>query len=205
MYQKYSEKSGLTAVVEKEKEGDILLRISGVDAKRKLAKESGKHVVQRVPPTERNGRRQTSVCMVAILPIPDAGDFKMLESDVEIFTKRGSGPGGQHRNKTESCVVARHTPTMIEVKVDARNQQTNRQVALRELESRLRDVFDSARKRDYDKLRASQMAGNGSDIGGRGDKIRTYNFCESRCVDHRSGKATKDIKSIMNGQLDLVL
>jgi peptide chain release factor 1 len=205
LYHKFSASRGLACSTEREKEGDILLRVEGENALNAFSRESGKNVVQRVPQTEKAGRRQTSLVSVAVLPLPESERFEVLDSEIEIFTKRGSGPGGQHRNKTESCVVARHIPTGVEVKIDGRKQGQNRIVAVQELSKRVRSVLESARKRNYDELRSSQMGCQSGEAGGRGEKIRTYNFIDSRCVDHRSGKLTRDLKSIMNGSLELVL
>lgn len=205
MYRRFSEtQANWSCSLERERPGDVLLRISGEDCDRRLAGECGKHVIQRVPRTEKHGRRQTSVVSVAVLPLPSCGDWTIPDADIEVFTKRGQGPGGQHRNKTESCVVARHVPTGIEAKVDARHQQTNRQIALQRLRERVREVSVAAERRDYNALRQSQMSGGG-EIGGRGAKRRTYNIIDSRVVDHVSGRETRDVKSVLNGKLELVL
>ena len=126
--------------------------------------ESGKHVVQRVPPTENRGRRHTSVISIAVLPfdegLPESLDLK----DVDITTARGSGPGGQHRNTTDSCVRAVHKPTGLSVVIDSRQQGQNKTLALQILSQRLQDRQIQAQKQETD-IRRKEQLGAGSRSG----------------------------------------
>lgn len=205
MYSRYASSRGMSMSDIRHKDGDILVRVSGRGCESAFGMESGSHVVQRVPPTERSGRRQTSVVSVAMLPLPPDDKFELNESDVEIITQCGGGPGGQHRNKTASTVRVRHLPTGIEVKIDARCQHTNKAMALKILKERVAAVYRNGRNGKYDELRASRLRGSSAEIGGRGSKVRTYNLIDSRVVDHRTNKTTRDVKSVLNGKLEVIL
>lgn len=118
---------------------------------------------------------------------PDVGSrFRLNESEVEIRTTRGSGPGGQHRNKTDSCVVATHTPTGTKVRVDMKSQHQSRTVALQILATKL---AEGAAEKTQAKRDAKRKAQVGS--GMRGDKIRTYREQDDRVTDHRTGQTWK--------------
>jgi peptide chain release factor 1 len=145
-------------------------------------KEGGKHVVQRISPTERHGRRHTSVVAVSVIPIVD-NSYQIKDSDIEIMTQRGHGKGGQHQNKTESAVRMRHKPSGIEVFINGRDQKTNKRVALAILSARIQEKVQSERHNERNNLKRDQI----SDMG-RSDKVRTYNFMEDRVVDHRTNK-----------------
>ena len=98
--------------------------------------ESGGHRLQRVPPTERKGRVHTSTVTVVALPIPEEREWILPEKDIVIFTMKSSGPGGQHVNKTNSCVVIRHLPTGIEAKADSRSQLIHRKTNIRKIKNK---------------------------------------------------------------------
>jgi len=144
--------------------------------------EAGGHRWQRNPPTERKGRIHTSTITVAVLKIQETPDNIDLK-DVEFETTRGSGPGGQHRNMTDSCVVARHIPTKIQVRVDMRSQYQSRKMALSILSARVYEQNESDSLDAVNKQRKKQIGS-----GQRGDKIRTYRTQNDQVKDHRTGK-----------------
>lgn len=113
-------------------------------------------------------------------------NFQIPESDIEIHTSRGSGPGGQHRNKTESCITAIHIPTGVTVRVDMRSQFQSRSMALRILTAKLYSKNVEMNKNNQDSLRRSMIG-----TGQRADKIRTYRTQDDRVTDHRTGKVWK--------------
>lgn len=157
---------------------------AGEQAKSLFAAESGGHRWQRVPPTERKGRVQTSTVTVVVLdPNPTTG-FKLDPRDVEISTARGSGPGGQNRNKTESCVIATHRPSGLQVRIDTeRSQHQNKASALGLLAARLNQEQSERSAQERADQRKSQ-AGSGM----RGDKVRTYRTQDDLVTDHRTGE-----------------
>jgi len=123
----------------------------------------------------------------------------LKESDLEVTTQGGHGKGGQHQNKTDSAVRMKHLPTKLSVFINGRDQHTNRRTALKVLTAKVQDHYRSKSDEKYSRLRRF-LVGSGN----RGDKIRTYNFMESRCVDHRFGVKTKNIKRVMKGEFSLV-
>jgi peptide chain release factor 1 len=171
-----------TDVIE-ERPGFVAVMVNGSGAKQLFAFESGGHRWQRIPPTERRGRVQTSTVTVAVLD-PDGIVGKSLDiRDVECVATRGSGPGGQHRNKTESCIVATHRPTGLQVRIDMRSQHESRRIAFKVLAARL---YEGERERvlsQRDGIRREQVGS-----GMRGDKIRTYRVKDNAVHDHRTGK-----------------
>lgn len=126
---------------------------------------------------------------------PDAGTrFELKDSDVEIRTTRGSGPGGQHRNKTDSCVVATHKPTGTRVRVDMKSQHQSRTMALQILGAKLSEDAAGKSQAHRDTKRKNQIGS-----GMRGDKIRTYRQSDDRVTDHRTGKRWK-LRAWLKGQ-----
>lgn len=166
-----------------ERPGIVVVLFEGTGAKELFKDEAGGHRWQRVPPTEKRGRMQTSTVTVAVLAPEDSSVSKLDLNEVEITTARGTGPGGQHRNKTESCVVAKHLPTGISVRIDAKSQHQSKKIALQILESRIQEVQLTATKKEQSKKRKQQVG-----TGMRGDKIRTYRQQDDRVVDHRTNK-----------------
>lgn len=167
-----------------ERPGFIQFAVSGVGARLTFQNESGGHRWQRVPPTEKRGRVQTSTVTVAVLD-PDAVAGQVLNPrDVDIVTTRGSGPGGQNRNKIESCVIATHRPTGLSVRIDnERSQHQNKAMAYKVLAARL---YDAERERAFaerEKERRQQVG-----TGMRGDKVRTYRQQDDQVNDHRTGQ-----------------
>jgi peptide chain release factor 1 len=162
--------------------GIAVLQITGKDLS-VFFNESGTHRWQRVPPTERYGRVQTSAITVAVLKEPSKQEFILRDQDLDIKTTRGSGNGGQNRNKTETCVVMIHLPTKTTVRIDGRSQYQNRETAKDVLRAMLY-------KKQQERLGAEQDAVRRSQIGSgmRGDKRRTVRVQHNIVKDHISGK-----------------
>ncbi|GIK74552.1 MAG: hypothetical protein BroJett021_35400 [Chloroflexota bacterium] len=163
-----------------------------------LLREAGGHRWQRVPPTERRGRVHTSTVTVAVFEMKPESEWRLRDADIEVFTTKDSGPGGQHRNKTESCVVMRHKATGIEAKAASKSQHANRRAAREELEARVAAHL-SARKKEVEDARRREMVGSGE----RGDKIRTYRERDNIATDHRTGKKAR-LSDVLSGRLDLL-
>jgi len=199
MYWKYCDLKGLTTSLLYKSDGKIGFKVTGKDAAKYFKHEGGKHVVQRCPPTENKGRRHTSTISVSVLPVVIEEEFVLKTKDIRVDTLRGSGAGGQHKNKTDSCVRMVHLPTKIAAVVDGRDQHANRREARAVLESRVAAKTRSVLQSEQHKTKHDQVDG-----GGRGNKVRTYNFLDSRVVDHRLGLKTSKLKLIMRGQLDLL-
>lgn len=177
------------------------LCVSGKKAWAAFQNESGKHVVQRCPESERGGRRHTSLVSVAVLPVFQVRSISLQESDLEITYMTSRGPGGQGVNTTNSACRMVHIPTGLSVRVQVyRSQHQNRAMALQLLSGRLQEQQYAQDNSAYADKRRNLLGD-----GGRGSAARTYNFYKTIVVDHRSGKQTNDIKSIMKGNLDLIL
>jgi peptide chain release factor 1 len=173
------------------------LVIEGDSPKLKLLlNESGGHRWQRIPPTERRGRVHTSTVTVVAFELLDDVQHKLLEKDIVVFTTKDSGPGGQHRNKTETCVVMRHEPTGIEAKAASKSQAQNRKTARALLEYRVQTLLTTQQKSQRAAER-KELAGSGQ----RGDKIRTYREQDDIVTDHRSGKKSR-LKDFRRGKIE---
>jgi len=166
-----------------ERPGLITIAVTGAGARSLYQHEGGGHRWQRIPPNEKRGRVHTSTITVAVLD-PDTIIGQALDlRDVEVVTARGSGPGGQNRNKTESCVVATHKPTGLQVRIDnERSQHQNKAMAYKVLAARL---YEIERERAFAQRRQDRLQQVGS--GQRGDKVRTYRTQDDQVTDHRSG------------------
>lgn len=198
-YMKWAVRNNLAISIIAEAAGKISLEVRGATALACFSQEAGSHVVQRVPPTEKKGRRQTSIISVAVLPLTQNNSTALDMRDVEIVTKTGGGPGGQARNKTESMVVVFHKKSGIRVSIDSRSQKDNKRLALQILEARLK-AQESETKASQNAAAKRAQVGN----GGRGNKIRTYNFIENRATDHRSGNQTGQLDRLMKGHFELL-
>ncbi len=164
--------------------GFVALRVSGDDAAALFQNESGGHRWQRVPPNERRGRVHTSTITVAVLPEPTAETVVLDPRDLDWQTTKGSGAGGQHRNKTESAIDLTHIPTGITVHCETeRSQQQNRRLALGRLRARLLAERVARAKATIDASRKKQVG-----QGMRGDKRRTIRCQGGVVVDHETGR-----------------
>ncbi|GAA5481872.1 peptide chain release factor 1 [Haloferula sargassicola] len=177
---------------------EVALGVSGDEVFRFLKYESGVHRVQRVPATETQGRIHTSTVTVAVLPEAEEVDVQLKPDELRIEVCRAGGAGGQHVNRTESAVQVFHLPTGIMVRCeDGRSQGQNKERALQILRSRL---YEMKVREEQEKYSATRRALIGS--GDRSEKIRTYNFPQSRITDHRIGYTSHHLDAIMNGSLE---
>ncbi len=177
---------------------EVTISISGKGVYSKLKYESGVHRVQRVPETESQGRVHTSAATVAVLPEAEDVEINIEEKDLKIDTLRSSGAGGQHVNKTESCIRMTHLPTGIVVLCqDERSQTKNREKAMKVLKSRLYDYYQSQYDKEYAANRKSQIGS-----GDRSERIRTYNFPQGRVTDHRIGCTLYTLENFIMGDIE---
>lgn len=207
MYLRYADKNRWKAeeidINETELGGikEVVFSISGKGAYSKLKYESGVHRVQRVPETESQGRIQTSTVTVAVLPEAVDVEINIDEKDLKIDTYRSSGAGGQHVNKTESCIRMTHLPTGIVVTCqDERSQLKNREKAMKVMKSRLYDYYNSQYQSEYAENRKNQIG-----TGDRSERIRTYNFPQGRITDHRIGFTAYNLDEFMLGDIDAMV
>ena len=179
----------------------ITFSVIGDGAYSRFKFESGVHRVQRIPVTESNGRIQTSTVTVAVLPEADEVEVDISPSDIKIESCKSSGAGGQHINKTESAVRLTHLPSGIVIECDGeRSQLQNKERAMKLLYSKLYDI----KQREQDERIASERRSQvGS--GDRSEKIRTYNYPQSRITDHRINKTVYTFDAFLNGELDSVI
>lgn len=200
-YQRYSRSLNLVLEELDVSDGHILAKVTGKGAGCAFRHEMGKHVIQRIPPTENKGRKQTSVVSVGILPIrADYGYDPLRDEDLEIICQTGKqGAGGQNVNKVASAVRMKHKPTGLSVFINGRDQGANKMEARKILTARVHEQRRMKEDAAYAALRRDQMGD-----GGRSDKIRTYNLLESRVVDHRLGTKTSNVKAIMKGEFQLL-
>ena len=180
---------------------EIGFMVIGEGAYSKFKFESGVHRVQRIPVTESNGRIQTSTVTVAVLPEAEDVEVEVNPADIKIESCKSSGAGGQHINKTESAVRLTHKPTGIVIECDQeRSQLQNKEKALKILYTKLYDM----KQREQDELIASTRKSQvGS--GDRSEKIRTYNYPQSRVTDHRINKTVFNLSAFLNGDMDEII
>ncbi len=177
------------------REVTFMMEGEGVYAKMKF--ESGVHRVQRVPETETQGRIHTSTVSVAVLPEAEEVEIEINPADLKFETCKSSGAGGQHINKTESAVRITHLPTGIIVECqEERSQFKNRDKAMKMLRAKL---FDIKQREQSDKIASERREQVGT--GDRSEKIRTYNFPQSRVTDHRIKLTTHAIESFLDGDI----
>src|SRR5699024_9310642 len=204
MYQKYADKQGWqTEVLESHSTGiggykEIILSISGKEVYGKLKYESGAHRVQRVPETDSQGRVHTSTSTVVVMPEVEDVEIDINQNDIRVDIYRASGAGGQHVNMTDSAVRITHEPTVIVVSCqDEKSQIKNREKAFKVLRARLYDKYQQEAKDEYDQTRKSAIG-----TGDRSERIRTYNFPQSRVTDHRITLTVQKLEQILDGDLN---
>ena len=180
---------------------EAVFAVNGRGAYNRLKYESGVQRVQRVPETETQGRIHTSTATVAVMPQAEEVDFALDMKDLRIDTFRSSGAGGQHINKTSSAIRVTHIPTGMVVECqNERSQFQNKDKALEILRSRL---LAQKQKEQQDAINADRAGQVGT--GDRSEKIRTYNFPQDRCTDHRIGLTVHNLAKILDGNLDEVI
>ena len=204
MYSRYAEKRGWkiepmdTSTTDLGGMREIVFSISGKGTWQKLRYESGGHRVQRVPQTESQGRIHTSLATVAVLPEVEDVEIRIDPNDLDVSFMRSSGPGGQHVNKTSSCVRIVHKPTGITVRCqDEKSQGVNRKKAMKILRARLYEKQQKEQHQERDAMRRSQVGS-----GDRNERIRTYNFPQDRITDHRIGLDVFGIENVLMGDCD---
>jgi peptide chain release factor 1 len=180
---------------------EVTFMISGRGAYSRLKYESGVHRVQRVPETESQGRIHTSTVTVAVLPEAEDLDVKLDMNDVRVDIYRSGGAGGQSVNTADSAVRMTHIPTGISVACqDERSQLKNKEKAVKILRARIYEAEQERLQKENAADRKSQIGS-----GDRSEKIRTYNFPQSRVTDHRIGLTKHNLDAVMNGDLDEIL
>ena len=207
MYLRYAQRQGWTTAMVTENAQEIggirdaTFEVSGAQAWAHLKHESGVHRVQRVPVTESGGRIHTSTASVAVLPVAEEVDIDVDPSDLRIDVYRASGPGGQSVNTTDSAVRITHVPTgLVVTSQDQKSQHQNRDKALRVLRSRLLAAEQARATSDRADARRDQIG-----TGDRSEKIRTYNFPQTRVTDHRINLTVHNLGDVLGGQLDEII
>lgn len=203
MYQRFAEEKGWKLTVLDLTEGtsggykEIIATVSGEDVYGTLKYESGVHRVQRVPATETQGRVHTSAASVAVLPEMEEVEVELNMNDIRKDTFCSSGPGGQSVNTTYSAIRLTHIPTGIVVSCqDEKSQIKNFEKALKVLRSR---IYEMELKKHNEEVGAQRKSMVGS--GDRSDKIRTYNYPQSRVTDHRIGYTVYNLPAVMDGDI----
>ncbi len=180
---------------------EVVASISGESVYSKLKFESGVHRVQRVPKTEAAGRVHTSTVTVAVIPEVEDVEVKLNPSDLRFETMRSQGAGGQSVNKTESAVRVVHIPTGLEVRCqEGKSQGANREKALKILWAKLQQIEDDKARQQASDTRLEQIG-----TGDRSERIRTYNFPQTRITDHRIGLTIHQLSSVMSGSLEILI
>ena len=180
---------------------EVIFSVSGKQVYHTLKYESGVHRVQRVPKTETQGRVHTSTVTVAVLPEGDDMTVKINPVDLRTDTFRSQGAGGQHVNTTDSAVRIVHLPTKITVQCqDEKSQHANKEKAMKVLYARLYDLKIQEKKKEESSTRLAQIG-----TGERSEKIRTYNFPQSRVTDHRVGVTLYNLEELMDGNINLLI
>jgi peptide chain release factor 1 len=180
---------------------EIVASISGESVYSKLKYESGVHRVQRVPKTEAAGRIHTSTVTVAVIPEVEEVDVKINMNEIRVETMRSQGAGGQSVNRTESAVRVVHLPTGLEVKCqEGKSQTSNRERAFQILYAKLQQIEDDKARQAASDVRLEQIG-----TGDRSERIRTYNFPQTRITDHRIGLTIHQLNSVMSGSFELLI
>lgn len=204
MYTKYADTQGWRTELMEYTENDlggfkeVIFMINGKGAYSKMKYESGAHRVQRIPVTESGGRIHTSTSTVAVMPEVEEVEVEILDKDIRIDTFCSSGAGGQSVNTTKSAVRVLHVPTGIMATCqDGKSQNDNKMKALQVLRARIYDMRRQEEEAKYAGERKSKVG-----TGDRSERIRTYNFPQSRVTDHRIGLTLHKLDAVMNGEID---
>lgn len=207
MYARFSEAHGWkTEVIEANANDvggykEIIFMVSGTGAYSKLKFENGAHRVQRVPETESGGRIHTSTATVVVLPEAEEVEVEVHDKDIRVDTFASSGPGGQSVNTTMSAVRLTHEPTGIVVSCqDEKSQIKNKEKAMKVLRARIYDKFQREAQAEYDESRKSAVG-----TGDRSERIRTYNFPQTRVTDHRIGLTLQKLDQILQGNMNEII
>ncbi|CAK4838219.1 unnamed protein product [Aphanomyces euteiches] len=176
---------------------EVIFMITGKGAYSKMKYESGAHRVQRIPTTESGGRIHTSTSTVAVIPEAEEVEVDIRDSDIRVDTFCSSGAGGQSVNTTKSAVRVTHVPTgIVATCQDGKSQNKNKDMAMAVLRARVYDKFQQEEQAKYDGERRSKVG-----TGDRSERIRTYNFPQSRITDHRIGLTLHRLETVMNGDM----
>jgi len=180
---------------------EIVFQIKGSNCFSKMKYEAGVHRVQRIPTTEKQGRIHTSTASVAVLPKTKKSDIEIKPDDLQIDTYKSSGPGGQNVNKRETAIRITHLPTGVVVaSQNERNQAQNKENALSIIRVKVAEIQEQKQVEKIGTKRKDQVG-----QAKRAEKIRTYNFPQSRITDHRIKKTWHNLETIMSGELDSVI
>lgn len=206
MYLEYANKQGWRVLVDHESRGssggykEAAFEITHPDAYNHFRYETGVHRVQRVPTTEKSGRIHTSTASVAVLPMRKKPRVEINPSDIQMEFSRSGGAGGQNVNKVETAVRLVHLPTGIEVRCQSeRSQLKNRERAMGILTAKLEALHEEEEARKHSAERRDQIG-----TGDRSEKIRTYNYPQSRITDHRIKTSWHDLEAVLAGGLEQI-
>lgn len=204
MYLRYAEKMGYkTQIMDENFIGvggykEVIINVRGKGAYSRFKYESGVHRVQRVPVTESQGRIHTSTATVAVMPEVDEVDVTINPADLEIKAEFSAGPGGQHMQKNATAARVIHKPSGLMVKVQSERSLTqNKQLGIQIIQSRLKEAEEAAHNAEVSGMRKDQVGG-----GDRSEKIRTYNYPQSRVTDHRIGYSSHNLAAVIDGDID---
>ncbi|UJF33292.1 peptide chain release factor 1 [Paenibacillus hexagrammi] len=180
---------------------EIIFMITGKGAYSKLKFESGAHRVQRIPVTESGGRIHTSTSTVVVMPEAEEVEIEIHDADIRVDTFCSSGAGGQSVNTTKSAVRVTHVPTgIVATCQDGKSQNSNKEQALRVLRARISDKMREEEEAKYAGERKSKVG-----TGDRSERIRTYNFPQSRVTDHRIGLTLHRLETVLSGDMDEIV